>query len=209
MYDLNALAEFAFSECERFLDGGPLSPQGVAQPLTDEDARARLRKADGTEMNAISWLVGHMSWQWVRLATRAIYARDLPELDGRFGQLPESDSDPLADLRRRVYRYRTGTQIPPDPPSILEAYELLHESRLATTGWLSSAGPQLLASTIGPGDASPSIAREPIGKNVMRNVLHTFTHSGEILAVRQMLGHPEIGFMKMDDLFWPGEPRLD
>jgi hypothetical protein len=204
MYDLNALAQFAFSECERFLDGDASYFGGGVYPLSDADARVRLKKADGSEMNAISWLAGHMAWQWVRLATRAAYARDYPKLDRKYGQLPESDDEPFADLRRRVYRYRTGTEVPADPPPIDETRQLLREAREATA-WLATADEALLASTVNAADASRTIAIEPIGKNVVRAVLHTFTHSGEVLAIRQMLGHPEIGFMKMADLPWPGE----
>lgn len=44
------IARFALSEFERGLDG-----------LSDEDARKRLTKADGSEMNAISWTVCHIA----------------------------------------------------------------------------------------------------------------------------------------------------
>ena len=202
MYNLYHLAQFAFSECERFLDGDSTYARGGVHPLSDQDARKRLLKADGSEMNAVSWLVGHMAWQWVRLATRAIYARDYPELDKTFAQLPSSDDEPLAELRRRVYRYRTGTEIPPDPPAIDEARALLREAREATD-WLARADTTLLGSTVNAKDASPTITNEPIGKNVVRAVLHTFTHGGEVLAIRQMLGHSEIAFMNMAELNWP------
>ena len=204
----HALAQFSFTQLERFINGDSTYAGGNIHPLSDNDARKRLLKGDGSEMNAASWLIGHMSWQWARLATRAVYARDLPHLDRQFGQLPESDDEPLADLRRRVYRYRTGTEIPPDPPSLDEVRELLREAREATA-WLATADDALLASTVNARDAAPTIAREPIGKNVMRAVLHTFTHGGELLAIRQMLGHPEIAFMDMAKLSWPGESELN
>ena len=204
MHDLNALAQFAFTELERFVDGDSTYAGGGVHALSDGDARRRLCKADGGEMNAASWLIGHMAWQWARLATRAVYARDFPHLDRQFGHLPSSNDEPFADLRRLVYRYRTGTEIPPDPPSLDGVRELLRQSREATS-WLATADDALLASTVNARDAARTIAREPIGKNVMRAVLHTFTHGGELLAIRQMLGHPEIAFMDMAKLPWPGE----
>jgi hypothetical protein len=129
-------------------------------------------------------------------------------MDRKFGHLPESEGEPLADLRRRVYRFRTGTEIAPDPPSIKEARQLLDEARTASD-WLASADAALLASTVNAKDAFARIAGEPLGKNVVRNVLHTFTHSGEVLAVRQILGHSEVPFLQMKDLPWPGEVLTD
>jgi hypothetical protein len=60
MYRLIDLTQFALSEFERGLAG-----------LSDEDARARLKKADGTEMNAISWTVGHIAGHWASQAAGA------------------------------------------------------------------------------------------------------------------------------------------
>jgi hypothetical protein len=54
MYPLTDMAAFALSEFERGLKG-----------LSDEDARKRLTKADGTEMNAISWTIGHIAGHWL------------------------------------------------------------------------------------------------------------------------------------------------
>ena len=48
MFQPTDLARFALSEFERGLDG-----------LTEEETRTRVAKADGTQMNAISWTVGH------------------------------------------------------------------------------------------------------------------------------------------------------
>ena len=36
---------------------------------------------------------------------------------------------------------------------------------------------------------------ESVGTALMRATLHTWYHAGEINAVRQMLGHAEIGFV--------------
>ncbi len=36
---------------------------------------------------------------------------------------------------------------------------------------------------------------ENVGTALMRATLHTWFHTGEISAIRQMLGHPEIAFV--------------
>lgn len=53
------IARFALSEFERGLEG-----------LTDEDARKRLTKADGSGMNAISWTVCHIAGHWLNRPER-------------------------------------------------------------------------------------------------------------------------------------------
>ena len=54
MYRPDELARFSLAEFERGLEG-----------LTDEEARTRMRKADGSEMNAISWTIGHIAGHWL------------------------------------------------------------------------------------------------------------------------------------------------
>jgi hypothetical protein len=39
--------------------------------------------------------------------------------------------------------------------------------------------------------------QEALGTSVIRNTLHTLFHTGEINAIRQTLGHPEILFISM------------
>ncbi len=57
MYHANELADFALSEFQRGLEG-----------LTEEEFQARTPKADGTQMNAISWIVGHIASRWLGVA---------------------------------------------------------------------------------------------------------------------------------------------
>ncbi len=59
MYEITELVGFAISEFERGLEG-----------LTDEEARTRLKKADGSEMNAISWTVVHIAGHWLNRPER-------------------------------------------------------------------------------------------------------------------------------------------
>lgn len=53
------IARFALTEFERGLEG-----------LSDEDARKRLAKADGSELNAIAWTVAHIAGHWLNRPER-------------------------------------------------------------------------------------------------------------------------------------------
>ena len=168
MYQPIELARFAISEFERGLQG-----------LTDEEARTRLTKADGTEMNAISWMVGHIAGHWL---VQAAYARQerMPSGLHRFG----------------------GATADPTPLPLSQAFNLLGEAK-ASIDWLTSADDALLSSTI----HYPLIdAGESVGTGLMRVILHTWFHIGEINAVRQLLGHPEIPFVGqiVGNLEWRG-----
>ena len=50
MYLTHERAGFALSEYQRGLEG-----------LSEEEIQTRTGKADGTQMNAISWIVGHIA----------------------------------------------------------------------------------------------------------------------------------------------------
>ena len=60
MYLTHELAGFALSEFQRGLEG-----------LTEEEIQTRTGKADGTQMNAISWIVGHVAPHWTGVAAYA------------------------------------------------------------------------------------------------------------------------------------------
>ena len=110
------LARFALSEFERGLEG-----------LTDEEARARMAKAGGTEMNSISWTVAHISSHWL----------GHPERLRRFA--PGSDDPtppPLDEARASFDEARTVT-----------------EQRLANTdeSWLASKPPTYRGESVATG----------------------------------------------------------
>ena len=178
MYLPHELAQFALFEFERGLEG-----------LSEEDAQRRLDKADGTQMNAISWTVGHIAWQWTNLSTRA--ARALPE---------NADADPYAELSRRVYRFRSATD-DPSPPSLAEALALFQEMK-TTLGWLEVADPRVMTAVPSHPDYALTPERnhiasrhETIGTATIRNTYHTLIDVGDTIAVREILGHPEIPFI--------------
>ena len=147
MYYPYDLARFALAEFARGVEG-----------LTDDEARTRLTKADGTQMNAISWIAGHIAGHWLRRPAR---------------------------LDRFDFGSNDAT-----PPSLEEALQLLGEAQ-ATIAAIGNADDALLSSKPG-GGRDPG---ENIGTAIMRAVLHTWFHTGEINAIRQMLGHPEISFV--------------
>ena len=170
MYQPLELARFAISEFERGLQG-----------LTDEEARTRLTKADGSEMNAISWTVGHITGHWLLLAA---YARQ-----------EEQPSGPV-----RFF----GAAADPTPLPLSDALKLLDEAK-TSIDWLSTADDELL-SALREGHAVSRKQQESVGTVLMRVTLHTWFHTGEINAVRQMLGHAPIPFVgqMVGKLEWRG-----
>ena len=148
MFEPAQIARFALSEFRRGLDG-----------LTDDEARVRMRKADGTEMNAISWTACHVAGHWLHRP---------PEL----------------------HRYRFGSD-DPTPPPLSEALSLLENARAFMESWVPTASEELML-RIPPGNVTGG---ENVGTALMRATLHTWFHTGEINAIRQMLGHPEIPFV--------------
>jgi hypothetical protein len=178
MYHPVQLASFALMQFQHGLQG-----------LTNEEAQLRMSKADGTEMNSISWTIGHISWQWIRLATRVALAKG--EKDG--------SDDPFPMLRERARQFRSGSD-DPTPPSLAEALSLLQDAT-EVSKWLADVDDAIM-STVRWGDdprdgGAVRGAPEVLGTSAIRNTLHTWFHIGEINAVRQMLGHSEILFIIM------------
>lgn len=178
MWDPAELAEFALTHFERGLEA-----------LTDEEARRRMPKDGGGQMNAISWTVGHIAWQWILLAAEAAQAQN-PDVPWEAI---------LGDQRRRTERFRF-TSDDPTPPPLADALELLREARAATS-WLWEPGVEAVLST------APQGSTDDVGTSLMQAALHTWFHTGEINAVRQMLGHAEIVFVgPMTGFTWRPEP---
>jgi DinB family protein len=86
----------------------------------------------------------------------------------------------------RFERYATGR--PAFEPPLNEVLELWREAKANADEWLLTA----------TGEDMERAAEqwfENLGTCVMRNTYHYFFHAGEINAVRQLLGHPEIPFI--------------
>jgi hypothetical protein len=179
MYHPVQLASFALMQFEHGL-----------QDLTEEEAQVRLTKADGSQMNSISWIVGHISWQWIRLAVRVALAQGHRE----------GEDDPHPALRARVRPFQSGGGADPTPPTLSEALGLLHEAR-ELSRWLIGVDDALMSTVQWGTDSRDGgvvrTGQETLGTSAIRNTLHTLFHTGEINAIRQMLGHPEILFIMM------------
>jgi hypothetical protein len=155
MYETLEIARFALSNFERGLEN-----------LTDEQARQRMQKADGTEMNAISWIVAHLGRHWLSAG-----------LVANGGSIPD-----------KWARFASGST-DATPPSLAEALEVLHAAQ-ASIDWIAKADEELMARPAGAHDAE-----ENIGTRIMRGALHSWFHIGEINAIRQLQGYPPISFV--------------
>ena len=138
--------------------------------LTDEEAQRRIAKASGSKMNAITWIVSHIVGHWLSVAT---YAKD--------GELPW-----------HLVRF-VGPAADPTPPPLDEALKLLRDTK-ASIDWLTDADETLLSTTREEHLLSKQ-GQDNIGTALINAVLHTWFHTGEINAIRQMLGHAEIPFV--------------
>lgn len=165
MFKPGEMATFTLSEFERGVRG-----------VSDSEALIRFTKADGTQMNAISWTIAHIAWHW---STVAAYANQ---------QVPPSAVRP----------YTAGPTADPTPPPLADALTLLADAK-AASAWLTKADNSLLSTSREEYAAlfCNLLPVESVGTALMRVVLHTWYHIGEINAVRQMLGHAEVPFVGM------------
>mgnify|MGYP001244007086 CR=1 FL=1 len=96
MYPTHELAGFALSEFHRGLAG-----------LTEEEIQTRTAKANGTQMNAISWIVGHIASHWVGVAAYATHgefpAALIEPFNGPNATIPRRGA-PDAGRRQGCYR---------------------------------------------------------------------------------------------------------
>ena len=148
----------------------------MPHPLVDQlrFTRAEWRRAlrgvpdaDGVRrlepMNSIGWIVGHLSWQEQRyFVTRAQGETPLPVLNELVASGAPASTPPLGEM---LAAWKTVT-------AAADRYlDNLTSADLA--GPLGGTGPARRA-----GDA------------VQRVIYHYWFHIGEILAIRQLLGHP-------------------
>lgn len=130
--------------------------------LTEEDAAQHIGR-----MNCISWIVGHMAWHeqryWLTLAQELTPYPVLNEMVAPGG--PRT-SPSLRDMR--VIWEDVISQA--DPYLDALTTESLHHV-------LQQHGP---------------IWVQSVGSGLQRMIYHYWFHTGEILAIRQMLGHPDL-----------------
>jgi uncharacterized damage-inducible protein DinB len=116
-------------------------------------------------MNSIGWIVAHMAWHEQRYwLTRGLGSTPRPELN----EIAANGG-------------------PPTTPSLKAMLAAWAAVTAAADPWLDRlAAPDLLADLPGAGP------RRTIGSALQRVTYHYWFHTGEILAIRQVLGHPRL-----------------
>jgi hypothetical protein len=130
--------------------------------LTDDEARQRFMP-----MNCISWNVGHLAWQEQRYFLF-------------FGQ----NQMPLPHVND-LFAYGA----PASTPSLHEMWTAWNTIMQAADPWLDGlTTAKLLEHVVIESRASPYI----FGSLLQRVIYHYWYHTGENLAIRQMLGHRDL-----------------
>jgi len=130
--------------------------------LSDEDAAKRLMP-----MNCISWNVGHLAWQEQRYFLQ--FAQ---------GQMLRVDVN-----EQFAYGCPAST---PSLKAMLSAWKQITK---ATDAWLDTlTSSQLLEAPIVDGKPIP----RQYGNLLNRTIYHYWYHTGENMAIRQMLGHTKL-----------------
>ncbi len=131
--------------------------------LSEEDATKRL-----LPMNCISWNVGHLAWQEQRYFL--YYGQ---------GKVPYPEV-------QEAFAYG----VPASTPSLREVLAYWRKITKAVDPWLESITSEKLQEHIMKKDGTPG---EPIfGSLLQRTIYHYWYHTGENLAIRQMLGHTNL-----------------
>ena len=130
--------------------------------VTEAEARQRFLL-----MNCISWNVGHLAWQEQRYFLF-------------FGQ----NQMPLPQIND-LFAYGA----PASTPSLHEMWTAWNTITQAVDPWLDAlATEKLLEHVVIDGQSSPYI----FGSLLQRVIYHYWYHTGENLAIRQMLGHTDL-----------------
>lgn len=168
----------------------------MAHPLVDQLRFTRAEwlralrgtpEADGLRrvepMNSIGWIVGHLAWQEQRyFLTRAQERTPAPLLDEVAASGGPATTPSLAAMRAA---WRTVTD--------------------AADPWLDDLTTATLLSDLGGGGP-----RRQVGDAIRRVTYHYWFHIGEILAIRQVLGHRRLPeFVGDIDARAPYRPERD
>jgi hypothetical protein len=114
-------------------------------------------------MNSIGWIVAHLAWhEQAYWLTRAQGVTVRPEV---------------------VDQGASGK--PATTPSLAEMLPIWREVTAAADPWLDAQTPATLFEAI-PNSPAPRL----VGNGILRVTDHYWFHTGEIMAIRQILGHP-------------------
>ena len=149
--------------------------------LSDDDARKRL-----LPMNCISWSIGHLAWQEQRYWLQGLQGKTLlPELDTTFGYGLPASTPPLAEAWA-AWQTIVDAADPVLDTLTTNDFLIEHSFKLNDgSAWTTSAG------------------------NLMQRVLyHYWYHTGENMAIRQMLKHDSLAeFVGNIDAEAPYQPH--
>lgn len=127
--------------------------------ISDADARRRL-----TPMNCISWNIGHLAWQEQRYwLTRMQGQTPLPLLNELVGYGQPASTPPLDDM-----------------------WTAWHTVTSAADRYLDTITTEILQAPLTT-DGTPVVYTA--GSMLQRMLYHYWYHTGENMAIRQMLGH--------------------
>jgi hypothetical protein len=132
--------------------------------LSVDDARRRLEP-----MNCIAWNVGHLAWQEQRYWLIRAQGRVL---------LPAVDKD-----------FASGG--PPSTPSLQDVRSSWSAITREADPWLDELTTDSVAE-VRPYQAGGQTVYRTYGSMLQRMTYHYFYHTGENLAIRQMLGHTRL-----------------
>ncbi|HCK66437.1 MAG TPA: DinB family protein [Anaerolineae bacterium] len=128
--------------------------------VTDQEASKRFMP-----MNCISWNVGHLAWQEQSyFLHRAQGQMILPEIDKLFAYGAPASTPKLSDM--------------------IQAWETITK---ATDPWLATLTSKKLSEYVINKYGKPS--QRIYGAMLQRVIYHYWYHTGENMAIRQMLGH--------------------
>jgi hypothetical protein len=132
--------------------------------ITDGEASRRF-----LPMNCISWNVGHLAWQeqryWLRFRQKRLI---FPEINERFAYGAPASTPLLSDM--------------------LEAWQSI---TAAADAWLNSLTSEMLAQRHPFGKAGQQ-NYYTFGSLMQRVIYHYWYHTGENMAIRQMLGQRDL-----------------
>ena len=131
--------------------------------LSEDDATKRL-----LPMNCISWNVGHLAWQEQKY-----------NLYYGMGQMPYPEVDKLF-----------GYGCPASAPPLREMLKTWRSITQATDPWLDTLTSAQLEDLVVKKDGTK--LRRTRGSLLQRMIYHYWYHTGENLAIRQMLGHADL-----------------
>ena len=131
--------------------------------VTDDDARRRF-----LPMNCLAWNVGHLAWQEQR------YFLTYGQQSGLL--LPEID---------REFAYGA----PASTPSLKEIVAAWKAITQAADPWLDTLTSETLASNV---ISQGKPIQRTYGNLLQRVIYHYWYHTGENMAIRQLLGHERL-----------------